>query len=40
MVETEDYNSENTMRMTVDQIEEILLERSEIISELENRGGM
>ncbi len=39
MVETEDYNSENTMRMTVDQVEEMLLEQPEIISELKNRSG-
>ena len=38
IVKTEDYNSENTIRMTVDQVEEMLLEQPEIISELENRG--
>lgn len=40
IVETEDYNSQNTTRMTVKQVEEMLLEQPEIISELENRGGL
>ncbi len=40
IVETEDYNSQNTTRMTVGQVEEMLLEQPEIISELKNRGGI
>jgi UDP-N-acetylglucosamine 4,6-dehydratase/5-epimerase len=40
IVKTEDYNSENTIRMTVDQVEEMLLEQPDIISELENMSGM
>ena len=36
IVGTEDYNSENTTRMTLDQIEKMLLAQPEIISQLEN----
>jgi UDP-N-acetylglucosamine 4,6-dehydratase/5-epimerase len=36
---TDDYNSQNTERMTVAQIEKMLLTQPEVISELENRGG-
>jgi UDP-N-acetylglucosamine 4,6-dehydratase/5-epimerase len=39
IVKTEDYNSQNTERMNVSQIEEMLLSQPEIISELENRVG-
>ncbi|MBC8284413.1 MAG: polysaccharide biosynthesis protein [Nitrospinae bacterium] len=39
IVKTEDYNSQNTGRMTVGEIEEMLLSQPEIISELENRIG-
>jgi UDP-N-acetylglucosamine 4,6-dehydratase/5-epimerase len=39
IVGTNDYNSENTTRMTFDQIEKMLLAQPEIISELENSGG-
>ena len=36
IVGIEDYNSENTTRMTLDQIEKMLLAQPEIISQLEN----
>ena len=39
IVKTEDYNSQNTERMNVSEIEEMLLSQPEIISELENRVG-
>ena len=39
IIKTEDYNSENTVRMNVNEIEEMLLSQPEIISELEKRGG-
>ena len=35
----EDYNSKNTERMNVGEIEEMLLSQPEIISELKNRGN-
>lgn len=37
IVGTDDYNSENTTRMSPSQIEKMLLEQPQIISELENR---
>jgi len=39
VISTEDYNSQNTVRMNVGEIEEMLLSQPEVISELENRGG-
>jgi UDP-glucose 4-epimerase len=39
IIKTEDYNSQNTTRMNVGEIEEMLLSQPEIISELENRAG-
>ena len=39
IVKTEDYNSQNTVRMNVSEIEEMLLSQPEIISELKNRGS-
>ena len=39
IVKTENYNSQNTERMNVSEIEEILLSQPEIISEWENRVG-
>ena len=39
IVKTENYNSQNTKRMNVSEIEEILLSQPEIISEWENRVG-
>ena len=39
IVKTEDYNSQNTVRMNVSEIEEMLLSQPEIISELKNRGN-
>ena len=39
IVKTENYNSQNTERMNVSEIEEMLLSQPEIISELENRVG-
>ena len=39
VIKTEDYNSQNTVRMNVGEIEEMLLSQPEIISELENRAG-
>ena len=39
IIKTDDYNSQNTARMTVAQIEKMLLAQPEIISELENRDG-
>ena len=39
VISTEDYNSQNTVRMNVREIEEMLLSQPEVISELENRGG-
>ncbi len=39
IVKTEDYNSQNTLRMNVSEIEEMLLSQPEIISELKNRGS-
>ena len=36
IVEIEDYNSENTTRMTLDEIERMLLAQPEVISQLEN----
>ena len=38
VISTEDYNSQNTVRMNVGEIEEMLLSQPEVISELENRG--
>ena len=37
IIKTEDYNSQNSVRMNVGEIEEMLLSQPEIISELENR---
>ena len=37
IVRTEDYNSQNTERMNISEIEEMLLSQPEIISELKNR---
>ncbi|MZG54392.1 MAG: UDP-glucose 4-epimerase, partial [Nitrospinae bacterium] len=37
IIKTEDYNSQNTLRMTVSEIEEMLLSQPEIISELEKK---
>ena len=39
VISTEDYNSQNTVRMNVGEIEEMLLSQPEVISELENRVG-
>ena len=39
IVKTEDYNSQNTDRMNISEVEEMLLSQPEIISELENRVG-
>jgi UDP-N-acetylglucosamine 4,6-dehydratase/5-epimerase len=39
IVKTEDYNSQNSVRMNVSEIEEMLLSQPEIISELKNRGS-
>jgi UDP-N-acetylglucosamine 4,6-dehydratase/5-epimerase len=39
VINTDDYNSQNTARMNVGEIEEMLLSQPEIISELENRAG-
>ena len=39
IVKTKDYNSQNTTRMNVSEIEEMLLAQPEVISELENRVG-
>ena len=39
IVKTENYNSQNTERMNVSEIEEILLSQPEIISEWESRVG-
>ena len=39
VISTEDYNSHNTVRMNVGEIEEMLLSQPEVISELENRVG-
>ena len=39
VIQTEDYNSQNTVRMNVSEIEEMLLSQPEIISELKNRGS-
>jgi len=39
IIKTEDYNSQNTLRMTVSEIEEMLLTQPEIISELEKKGS-
>ena len=39
VISTEDYNSQNTVRMNVNEIEEMLLSQPEVISELENRVG-
>ena len=36
IVGTEDYNSENTTRMKLDEIKRMLLEQPEIISQLQN----
>ena len=38
VITTEDYNSQNTARMNVGEIEEMLLSQPEIISELKNRA--
>ena len=38
VITTEDYNSQNTARMSVGEIEEMLLSQPEIISELKNRA--
>ena len=38
IIQTEDYNSQNSVRMNVGEIEEMLLSQPEIISELKNRG--
>ena len=38
VIKTEDYNSQNTARMNVGEIEEMLLSQPEIISELKNRA--
>ena len=38
IIKTEDYNSQNTARMNVSEIEEMLLSQPEIISELGNGG--
>ena len=35
VVQTEDYTSQNTSRLTIKEIEEMLLEQPEIISELD-----
>ena len=35
VVQTEDYTSQNTTRLTLKEIEEMLLEQPEIISELD-----
>ena len=37
IIETEDYNSQNTLRMKVSEIEKMLLSQPEIISKLEKR---
>lgn len=39
IVKTEDYNSQNTERMNVSEIEEMLRSQPEVISELEKMGG-
>ncbi len=39
IIKTEDYNSQNTARMTVAEIEAMLLSQPEIISALENRAS-
>ena len=39
IIKTEDYNSQNSVRMNVGEIEEMLLSQPEIISELKNRGN-
>jgi UDP-N-acetylglucosamine 4,6-dehydratase/5-epimerase len=39
VIQTEDYNSQNTVRMNVSEIEEMLLSQPEIISELKNRDS-
>jgi UDP-N-acetylglucosamine 4,6-dehydratase/5-epimerase len=39
IVKTKDYNSQNTTRMNVSEIEKMLLSQPEIISELKNRGS-
>ena len=39
VVNTKDYNSQNTTRMNVSEIEEMLLSQPEIISELKNRAS-
>ena len=38
IIKTEDYNSQNTLRMEVSEIEKMLLAQPEIISELKKRG--
>ena len=38
IIKTEDYNSQNSVRLNVGEIEEMLLSQPEIISELKNRG--
>jgi UDP-N-acetylglucosamine 4,6-dehydratase/5-epimerase len=39
VIKTDDYNSQNTARMNVSEIEEMLLSQPEIISELKNRAS-
>ena len=39
VINTEDYNSQNTKRMNVGEIEKMLLSQPEIIYELENKAG-
>lgn len=39
IADTDDYNSENTTRMTLEQIEKMLLEQPQIRAELENKKG-
>jgi len=39
IAKTKDYNSQNTVRMNVSEIEKMLLSQPEIISELKNRGS-
>tara|TARA_B100001123_G_scaffold411857_1_gene508479 strand:- start:994 stop:1734 length:741 start_codon:yes stop_codon:yes gene_type:complete len=39
IIKTEDYNSQNTVRMKVAEIEEMLLSQPEVISELEKTSG-
>jgi UDP-glucose 4-epimerase len=39
IIKSDDYNSQNTRRMTVDEIEKMLLAQPEIVAELENKEG-